>query len=331
MITNHLAVIADDLGRAFGTHRAVDGVNFEVPAGTVLGLLGPNGAGKTTVVRLLSTILTPTSGRGIVLGYDVARQPEQVRLRIGLAGQYATVDDALTARENLTMVGRLSHLGRKGAAARSEELLERFRLTGHANRPLRTFSGGMRRRIDLAAALVRQPPLVFLDEPTTGLDPRSRVDLWEVVEELVADGTTVVLTTQYLEEADRLADNIVVIADGCVAASGTVNELKARIGTTVLELGFADKATAWHARAALAGRIDTEPTEMPTTIACRGDASPAMVHDVLNFLADVAGVNATSIDVRRPTLDDVFLRLTNQSLTTTDAAEAVSDVRGVAA
>ena len=289
------AVTAVDLGRSFGSHRAVDGVSFEVPAGTVLGLLGPNGAGKTTVVRLLSTILAPTSGRATVLGYDISTQPEQVRLRIGLAGQYATVDDVLTARENLTMVGRLSHLGARGAAARCDELLERFRLADAADRPLRTFSGGMRRRIDLAAALVRRPPLVFLDEPTTGLDPQSRLDLWVVVEELVSEGTTVVLTTQYLEEADRLADQIVVIDTGTVVASGTASELKQRIGTTVLELGFADRDSAARARQVLAEQFSAVATEMPTTVACAGDASPQMVRAVL----DVLGRGRYRVDLDR--------------------------------
>jgi len=315
--TPRAAVTAVDLGRSFGAHRAVDGVSFEVPAGTVLGLLGPNGAGKTTVVRLLSTILAPTSGRATVLGYDVSTQPEQVRLRIGLAGQYATVDDVLTARENLTMVGRLSHLGAREAATRGDELLARFRLVDSADRPLRTFSGGMRRRIDLAAALVRRPPLVFLDEPTTGLDPQSRLDLWEVVEDLVSEGTTVVLTTQYLEEADRLADHIVVINAGTVVASGTASELKQQIGTTVLELGFADRNAAEQARRALADQFCVVATEMPSTIACSGDASPPMVRAVLEAL-DRAAVTATSIDVRRPSLDDVFLRITNQKESSTN-------------
>jgi ABC-2 type transport system ATP-binding protein len=315
--TTRAAVTAEDLGRSFGAHRAVDGVSFEVPAGSVLGLLGPNGAGKTTVVRLLATILAPTSGRATVLGYDVSTQPAEVRLRIGLAGQYATVDDVLTARENLTMVGRLSHLGSRGAAARGDELLERFRLTDAADRPLRTFSGGMRRRIDLAAALVRRPPLVFLDEPTTGLDPQSRLDLWEVVEELVSEGTTVVLTTQYLEEADRLADHIVVINAGAVAASGTAAELKQQIGTTVLELGFRDRSTAERARIALADRFPAVTTEMPDTIAISGDASPETVRAALDTLS-CGAITAASIDVRRPSLDDVFLRLTNQHNSSTD-------------
>jgi ABC-2 type transport system ATP-binding protein len=311
-----MAVTAEGLGRSFGGHKAVDGVSFEVPAGTVLGLLGPNGAGKTTVVRLLSTILTPTEGHATVLGHDVVAEPEQVRLRIGLAGQYATVDDALTARENLTMVARLSHLSRRTAATRTDELLERFRLADVADRPLRTFSGGMRRRIDLAAALVRRPPLVFLDEPTTGLDPRSRIDLWEIVEDLVHDGTTVVLTTQYLEEADRLADDIVVIDAGTVIARGSATELKTRIGTTVLELGFDDRTAAEHAQWWLGHDFTVVATETPTTIACVGDTSPATVRRVLDAL-DAAGVAAASIDVRRPSLDDVFLRLTQQDHSTT--------------
>ena len=304
------AVIVEEVSRSFGSHQALADVSFDVRTGTVLGLLGSNGAGKTTLVNILSTILAPSGGRATVLGYDVATQPDDVRLVIGLAGQYAAVDDVLTARENLTMISRLSHLSARQSVQRANELLERFHLTDAADRQLRTFSGGMRRRIDLAAALVRRPPLVFLDEPTTGLDPRARLDLWEVVEELVHDGTTVVLTTQYLEEADRLADKIVVISAGTVVATGTPIELKQRIASTVVEFVFSDPATTAHAVSALGNGFEVLPHESPTVLALGGDGSPTAVREALDCLHR-AGTVPLQIDVRRPSLDDVFLRLTN--------------------
>src|SRR5690348_13071669 len=234
------AIIVEGLEKDFGEVRALRGVDFRVPTGTVLGLLGPNGAGKTTAVRVLTTILQPTAGRAEVLGIDVAKNPQAVRERIGLAGQYAAVDENLTGHENLRMVGRLTHLGKQTIKARADELLERFDLVRAANRPVKTYSGGMRRRLDLAAALVHRPPVLFLDEPTTGLDPSGRTDLWGVIEELVADGTTLLLTTQYLEEADRLADNIAVVDHGRVIAEGTAAELKASIGTTIIHVELGD-------------------------------------------------------------------------------------------
>src|SRR5271166_1055479 len=237
-----LAVEAHDLVKVFprGNVRALDGVSLEVEAGTVLGLLGPNGAGKTTVVRILSTILGPDSGRASVLGYDVDSQADAVRRTVGLAGQYAAVDENLTGRENIFMVGRLSHLSRKVSSRRADELLEDFGLSGAGDRVLKTYSGGMRRRLDLAAALVANPPVLFLDEPTTGLDPRSRLQLWDTVERLVADGTTVLLTTQNLDEADRLATEIAVIDHGRVIAQGTPAQLKANLGTSVVSVTLGD-------------------------------------------------------------------------------------------
>src|SRR5882757_4574996 len=246
------AIIVENLQKRFGSVVALDGVGFSVPTGTVLGLLGPNGAGKTTSVRVLTTILQPDSGRAEVLGLDVARDPQAVRERIGLAGQYAAVDENLTGHENLRMVGRLSNLAKDVVARRAVELLERFDLSDAADRPVRTYSGGMRRRLDLAAALLHRPPVLFLDEPTTGLDPSGRQDLWGVIEDLVREGTTLLLTTQYLEEADRLADNIVVIDHGRVIAEGTASELKATMGATIVEVGFDDPATARRAQVELA-------------------------------------------------------------------------------
>src|SRR5438874_4302396 len=247
------AIAVQGLQKRFGDVVALDGVDFEVPPATVFGLLGPNGAGKTTAVRVLTTILRPDAGQATVLGIDVANEPERVRARIGLAGQYAAVDPNLTGRENLRLIGRLTHLPRRRIAARADELLERFGLTDAAGRLVRTYSGGMRRRLDLAAALVHRPPVLFLDEPTTGLDPSGRQDLWGVIEGLVREGTTLLLTTQYLEEADRLADNIVVIDHGRVIAEGTSSQLKAKLGATIVEVGFVDAAIAQRARGVLAG------------------------------------------------------------------------------
>src|SRR5690349_8062410 len=247
------AIRVEQLKKCFGSVTALDGVDFAVPAGTVLGLLGPNGAGKTTAVRILTTILTRDGGVAEVLGIDVGKHPQAVRERIGLAGQYAAVDENLTGNENLWLIGKLSHLASKTIRPRAEELLVRFDLADAAARPVRTYSGGMRRRLDLAAALVHRPEVLFLDEPTTGLDPQGRTDLWRVIEELVADGTTVLLTTQYLEEADRLADNIVVIDHGTIIAEGTASQLKARLGSTIVEVAFPDPAVSMRARNALSG------------------------------------------------------------------------------
>src|SRR3989441_2227688 len=232
------AILVEGLAKRFGEVVALDGIDFEVPVGSVFGLLGPNGAGKTTAVRILATVIAPDGGRAEVLGHDVRREPEAVRYRIGLAGQNAAVDPNLTGRENLRLIGRLTQLRRKEIESRSVEVLERFGLADAADRPVRTYSGGMRRRLDVGAALVHRPPVLFLDEPTTGLDPEGRNELWEVIRELVADGTTVLLTTQYLEEADRLADRIVVIDGGRVIADDTPAALNARMGSTVTELGM---------------------------------------------------------------------------------------------
>ena len=304
------AIAADGLVKCFGTVEALRGISFEVGTGTVLGLLGPNGAGKTTAVRILTTLLRPDAGSATVLGVDVGADPALIRAMIGLAGQYAAVDENLTARENLRLVGRLTHLPAGETAQRSNELLERFQLADAADRLVRTFSGGMRRRLDLAAALVHRPPVLFLDEPTTGLDPYGRTELWHVIEELVDAGTTLLLTTQYLEEADRLADRIVVIDHGQIIAAGTAAELKGRLGATVIEVAFADHDAASVAAARLAslGSVDVEGHRLRMNVA---DGASAMLATVRTL--DTERLEPVTMALREPTLDDVFLSLTGHA------------------
>jgi ABC-2 type transport system ATP-binding protein len=298
--------------KSYGDVRALDSVDLEAAAGTVLGLLGPNGAGKTTAVRVMTTLLKPDAGTIRVAGLDAVRDAAALRERIGLAGQYAAVDENLTGAENLTMVGRLYGMDRGAAKARAGQLLERFDLTETGGRPARTYSGGMRRRLDLAAALVARPPVLFLDEPTTGLDPRSRLALWETIEGLVADGTTVLLTTQYLDEADRLADRIAVIDKGRVIADGTPDELKDRVGGERLEIQLADGAEAAKVAAALAPMTDEAPFSEDGRVKLTVRQRTGAIVEAVRRL-DEAGVGVDDIGLARPTLDDVFLTLTGHA------------------
>jgi ABC-2 type transport system ATP-binding protein len=305
------AIAVEGLHKRFGEVVALDGIDFAVPPATVFGLLGPNGAGKTTAVRVLTTILRPDAGRATVLGLDVAREPERVRARIGLAGQFAAVDGNLTGRENLRLIGRLTHLPRRIIDYRGAELLAQFDLTDAADRPVRTYSGGMRRRLDLCAALVHRPPVLFLDEPTTGLDLYSRNQLWAVIEELQSEGTTLLLTTQYLEEADRLADHIVVVDHGNVIASGTATELKAQLGGTVIEIGLSDPGQARRASAFLANYAVRPPEVNGSEVRFEVADGARVLVDALRTL-DGEGLAPAGISVREPSLDDVFLALTGR-------------------
>jgi ABC-2 type transport system ATP-binding protein len=303
------AIVVEGLTKRYGDLAALDGIDLEVQEGTVFGLLGPNGAGKTTAVRVLATILHPDAGRAEVLGRDVVREPDAVRRRIGLAGQYAAVDPNLTGRENLRMVGILGQLPRSAIAPRADELLRRFSLSDAADRPLRTYSGGMRRRLDIAASLVPRPPVLFLDEPTTGLDLTSRNELWDMIRELVDEGTTVLLTTQYLEEADQLAGRVAVIDGGHVIANDTPERLKAELGDTVVEMDFSDEPTAERAMALLGGSEFGKVEREHRTVRVSSNRGAHVLVDVLRRF-DGDGVEPDTLSVREPSLDDVFLSLT---------------------
>src|SRR5882757_598505 len=307
------AVLAEGLVKTFGETRALDRLDLAVPEGTVVGLLGPNGAGKTTAVRVFSTLLRPDGGRAQVLGVDVVAHPQQVRRSIGLTGQFAAIDDYLTGRENLILFGRLYHLGAKAAEQRADELLERFDLVEPSGRMAKTYSGGMRRRLDIAASLIARPQVMFLDEPTTGLDPRGRLGMWGVIEDLVREGTTMLLTTQYLDEADRLANSIAVIDHGKVIARGTSDELKAQVGGARLELIVGSDECIGRATQIMRKVGDgTEPTVDGRDISVPVSAGASVLIDVVREV-DAARVTIADLVLRRPTLDDVFMRLTGHA------------------
>lgn len=305
------AIEVDEVVRLFskGAVRALDGVSLRVPAGQVFGLLGPNGSGKTTMVRILSTILKPSEGSARVAGFDVVRQSQKVRQHIGLAGQFATVDENLTGFENLRMIGRLNHLSTRDTSARARELLHDFDLDEAANRLAKTYSGGMRRRLDLAAALVARPPILFLDEPTTGLDPQSRQDLWAIIEGLVEGGTTVLLTTQYLDEADRLAQQLVVLDQGKIIAQGTSSELKSQLGATVLVLTLHSTSDAQRCAELVADLSDRAVRVEGMVVELNVDGGPSSAAEALRRV-DARGIVVAGLALREPSLDDVFLTLT---------------------
>ncbi|MFE1959958.1 ATP-binding cassette domain-containing protein [Streptomyces sp. NPDC059479] len=320
------AIYAEGLVKTFGDVRALDGVDLDVPEGTVLGLLGPNGAGKTTAVRVLTTLLQPDSGKAVVAGIDVLKHPNEVRRSIGLSGQFAAVDEYLTGRENLRMVGQLYQMSSRAAKARADELLERFNLADAADRTAKTYSGGMRRRLDLAAALVVSPPVMFMDEPTTGLDPRNRQQLWGIIQELVAGGTTLLLTTQYLEEADHLAHDICVVDHGRVIARGTADQLKARTGGERVEVVVHEQDRIDTARTVLAAlgkggeaTVTVDEHTRKLTVPVTGGAK--LLAEVIREL-DTRGVEIDDIGLRRPTLDDVFISLTGHAAEAEETAKS---------
>jgi ABC-2 type transport system ATP-binding protein len=328
--TGKPAILVEGLTKSFGEVRALRGIDLSVPHGTILGVLGPNGAGKTTAVRILTTLLRPDGGRAVVEGYDVVREAAAVRRSIGLAGQSAAIQEELTGRENLEIIGRLYHLSWPRARSRASELLEQFDLSDAADRSAKNYSGGMQRRLDLAASLVGQPQVLFLDEPTTGLDPRSRLGMWDIIRSLVAGGTTILLTTQYLDEADELADEIVVIDHGLVIAAGTAEELKGRVGGDVVEFTVPDRRRITDAIAVIAkivagggepgGKAGGEPHADPETgvvsIGVGGRGSDALVEAVRAL--DSAGIETRNLALRRPSLDDVFLALTGHAAEETE-------------
>jgi len=325
------AIRAEGLVKNFGSTKALAGTDFAAGTGTVLGLLGPNGAGKTTAVRILTTLLLPDGGHAQVGGYDVVTDAHRVRQLIGLTGQYASVDDGLTGTNNLIMIGRLLGLPRAAARTRAADLLNRFDLTDAASRPVKTYSGGMRRRLDLAASLVGRPSVLFLDEPTTGLDPQARSDVWDMIRLMVADGVTVLLTTQYLDEADQLADDIVVIDHGRVIATGTPDELKAKVGGQVLEVAPADPARLGDVTAVLAAWTGAEPVTDPAGRQVIAQVAGASILPSIVRQLDESGIELAEFSLRKSSLDEVFLTLTGHPAEDDHASQPIETTQPVTA
>lgn len=309
-MADNSVIVVKNLKKAYGSNEVLKGVDFSVKKGTMLALLGPNGAGKTTTVKILSTLLKPDEGSITIEGYDAIEDPQKIRSVIGLTGQSAAVDELLTGRENLVMMGRLYRLTSDSARTRAEELLNDFDLQKAADRPVKTYSGGMRRRLDLAVSLIAVPPIIFLDEPTTGLDPRSRLAMWEIIRKLMDDGTTILLTTQYLEEADQLADQIIVIDGGKIIAEGTASQLKSKVGKDRLELGFKSKADTLEAKNLLGSSV-VDSSEKDYTISLVMNDTSADIRKFLETL-DKKKITVTAVEVHKPTLDDVFMSLTGK-------------------
>ncbi|HLB66700.1 MAG TPA: ATP-binding cassette domain-containing protein [Candidatus Saccharimonadales bacterium] len=321
-----LAFEVKNAAKYFGDVKAVDGISLKAEQGKVLGLLGPNGAGKTTLVKMLSTLLLPTKGTVKVMGFDAAEEPEKVRGVIGLTGQYAAVDEYLTGLENLQMMGRLYRLSTKESKKRAHELIEQFGLANAAKRPVKTYSGGMKRRIDLAMSLIATPPVIFLDEPTTGLDPRSRIAMWDTVKELVKGGTTILLTTQYMDEADQLADNIVVIDNGKVIAEGTPDSLKSKVGSERLEITIGKSASLEESRKVIGGK-GVQVDDERQTISVTSKGGVGKLKQVLGQLEE-AKIEVEAISLHRPTLDDVFMSLTGHSATSEEVEAKKGQQKG---
>jgi len=316
-----LAVEAKGLVKVFGNNRAVDGVDLKVPTGSIYAVLGPNGAGKSTTINMLATLLRPDGGDAKIFGHDIVHEAQVVRQLIGVTGQDASVDEALSATENLVIFGKLLGLSHREAKKKAAELLEEFSLTEAAKRPLSKFSGGMRRRLDLAASLIAQPPLIFLDEPTTGLDPRTRNQMWDTIRRLVDGGSTILLTTQYLDEADQLADRIAVIDHGKVVAEGTADELKANIGTATLQLHLSAEGTVKKANKIVGDILDAKPTNPEPTLIAAPMADPEKITDVLMALRK-ENIHLSEMSVQKPTLDEVFLTITGKPTEQTTEEEA---------
>jgi len=326
MSTDTYAIVAAGLRKSYGKVKVLDGIDFKVKRGTILALLGPNGAGKTTTVRILSTLLPADDGTATIEGHSVGKDDDKVRSQIGLTGQYAAVDEYLTGRENLTMMGRLYRLSKDDASRRADELLALVDLVEASKRPVRTYSGGMKRRLDLAMSLIANPPVIFLDEPTTGLDPRSRLAIWDMVKKLAANGTTILLTTQYLEEADLLADNIIVIDGGKVIAEGTANELKSKVGSDRLEVVVAKRGNFQKACEAMNdATLRTDEERRTLSIATKGGVKK--LKEVIQKLED-ANVAIETVSLQRPTLDDVFLTLTGHTAVKEAEAEQAAKPKG---